>query len=493
MAEIYPADRTETNPDLPGWDPRLTEARNPRTTDIDLADARTIVAMMQAEDRAVPAAVESQAGAIARVIDELSERFRRGGRLIYVGAGTSGRLGVLDASECPPTFGTDPDLVQGIIAGGVTALVRSSEGAEDDPAAGAAAVRDATVGRDDFVLGIASSGTTPYVRGALSEARARGAGLGFLSCSAPPDDVRALDPVLITPLVGPEVVAGSTRLKAGTATKLVLNAVTTGAMIRSGKVFGNLMVDLRARSAKLVDRGIRIVSHVCEVEPEAARVLLVRAGGSVKTAIAMQRLGLSRALAERALDAADGFLRVAIDRFGDRRFPYYEAYPAEPGWPDRTRIVTDLSGLTDRLARAFENGRGADAREDRVVGPPGGWTAAEHVAHLLAFEREAVLPRVVSALTLSDPTWDEWEPSESVDADRPFDEILDDLAAERARTVARLNDAPADALGVRARLGAETPTLYQFLRGIRQHDEAHALRIEQRVHPALLESREVAG
>ena len=271
MAGIYPTDRTETNPDRPGWDPRLTEARNPRTIDIDLADARTVVAMIQAEDRAVPAAVESQAAAIARVIDDVVACFRRGGRLIYVGAGTSGRLGVLDASECPPTFGTDPDLVQGIIAGGHEALVRSSEGAEDDPDAGVAAVREMGVSSRDFVFGIASSGTTPYVRGALAEARERGAALAFLSCSQPPEDVLGLEPTLITPLVGPEVVAGSTRLKAGTATKLVLNAVTTGAMIRSGRVFENLMVDLRARSAKLADRGIRIVSHVCRLEADAAR------------------------------------------------------------------------------------------------------------------------------------------------------------------------------------------------------------------------------
>lgn len=486
MAGIYPTDRTETNPDRPGWDPRLTEARNPRTAGIDVADARTVVAMIQAEDRAVPTAVESQAAAIARVIDDVAARFHRGGRLIYVGAGTSGRLGVLDASECPPTFGTDPELVQGIIAGGPAALMRSSEGAEDDPEAGVAAVRAAEVGPEDFVLGIASSGTTPYVRGALAEARARGAGLAFLSCSAPPDDVVALDPILITPLVGPEVVAGSTRMKAGTATKLVLNAITTGAMIRSGRVFENLMVDLRARSAKLVDRGIRIVAHVCRLEAEAARALLVGAGGSVKTAIAMHELQLSRALAERCLDAVDGRLRVAIDRFGARGVPFYEVYPARPGWPDRDRLLSDLAGVDKRLRRAREAGREVDERGDRTSVARDAWSASRHVAHLLEFERDAVLPRVAALVAEEGAVWSEWEAGEGSGESLPFEDAIEELATLRSRSVALVRDAPPGILDRRALLGDERPTLYQFLRGVRQHDEAHARRIEERVHPALV-------
>ena len=243
-------------------DPRLTEARNPRTTTIDREDAETIVRLIQAEDRAVPQAVASQATAIARVVDDVVARFQRGGRLIYVGAGTSGRLGTLDAAECPPTFGVDPSLVCGVIAGGPAALVKSSEGAEDAPEDGAEAIRELRVGPADFVLGIATSGTTPYVHGALVEAVTRGGGTGFLCCSEPPREIADLVDHLILPMVGPEVIAGSTRMKAGTATKLILNTITTGAMIRSGRVYENLMVDVRARSAKLVDRGVRMVVSV---------------------------------------------------------------------------------------------------------------------------------------------------------------------------------------------------------------------------------------
>ena len=321
------------------------------------------------------------------------------------------------------------------------------------------------------------------------EARTRQAGVGFLCCSAPPDDVVALAPILITPLVGPEVLAGSTRLKAGTATKLVLNTITTGAMIRSGRVYGNLMVDLRARSAKLVDRGIRIVSHVCSIDADAARRLLVEAGGSVKTAIAMRELDLSRALAERCLDAVDGFLRTAIDRYGAGEFPYYEAYTAEPGWPDRDRLLADLAGVGDRLRRAEENGRAVDARGNRVLVNPRGWAPAQHAAHLLAFEREAVRPRVTAALAAPDPEWESWEPADPGDGGASFDALVADLEAERGSTIAALRETSADVLGRRATLEHEHPTLYQFLRGVRQHDEAHARRIEQRVHPVLLEER----
>jgi N-acetylmuramic acid 6-phosphate etherase len=293
-------------------DPRLTERRNPRTANIDLATPREIVELLHAEDRAALDAVASQRDAIARAIELAEQAFRAGGRLFYVGAGTSGRLGVLDASECPPTFGTDPEMVQGIIAGGLPALVKSQEGAEDVVADGAAAMDERAVSPHDFVLGIAASGTTPYVRGALERAAARGARTGILACSPPADALLALVDVAILPLTGPEAVTGSTRLKAGTATKLVLNAISTGAMIRLGKTYGNLMIDLRAMSAKLVDRGERIVMEVGGVDRATARRLIADAGGSVRTAIVMQRRGLGRADAERALCEAGGVVRRVL-------------------------------------------------------------------------------------------------------------------------------------------------------------------------------------
>lgn len=297
---------------MPHLDSRLTEQRNPRTVSIDLASPLEIVDLIQAEDRTVPDAVATQREAIARTISFVEHAFRAGGRLFYVGAGTSGRLGVLDASECPPTFGTDPQMVQGIIAGGLDALVRSQEGAEDVAADGAAAIDVRDVGPNDVVIGIAASGTTPYVRGALERAKERGARTVILACSPPPDDVVERADVAILPLTGPEVVTGSTRLKAGTATKLVLNTITTGAMIRIGKTYGNLMVDLRAMSRKLVDRGERILIEVCGVTREDARALIAAAGGSVKTAIVMQKLGLTRVDAERALGEAGGVIRRLV-------------------------------------------------------------------------------------------------------------------------------------------------------------------------------------
>jgi N-acetylmuramic acid 6-phosphate etherase len=293
-------------------DPRLTERRNPRTADIDLASPLDIVDLINAEDRTVAEAVASQREAIARAVELAEAAFRAGGRLIYIGAGTSGRLGVLDASECPPTFGTDPSMVQGIIAGGLPALVKSQEGAEDVASDGAAAMDERGVGASDFVVGIAASGTTPYVRGALERAAARGASTAILACSPPPADLVARVDVAIVPITGPEVVTGSTRMKAGTATKLVLNTISTGAMIRIGKTYGNLMVDLRAMSQKLVDRGERILMEVCDVDRATARRLIDDAGGSVKTAIVMRKLGASRDVAERALRDAGGVIRRVV-------------------------------------------------------------------------------------------------------------------------------------------------------------------------------------
>ena len=282
-------------------DPRETERRNPRTASIDLASPLEIVDLINAEDRIVPDAVATQREPIARAIEIAEATFRAGGRLFYVGAGTSGRLGVLDASECPPTFGTDPEMVQGIIAGGLPALTRSQEGAEDIVGNGARAIDEHGVTEKDFVIGIAASGTTPYVRAALERAADIGAKTGIVACSPPPTEVLARVNVAMLPIVGPEVVTGSTRMKAGTATKLVLNMITTGAMIRLGKTYGNLMVDLRATNNKLIDRSQRIVMEVTGVSRPDAKILLDRADKSVKTAIVMHKKGVSREEAERLL------------------------------------------------------------------------------------------------------------------------------------------------------------------------------------------------
>src|SRR5256714_10628317 len=290
-------------------DPPQTERRNPRTASIDLASPIEIVDMINAEDQRVPVAVATQREPIARAIELAEATFRKGGRLFYVGAGTSGRLGVLDASECPPTFGTDPEMVQGIIAGGLPALTRSQEGAEDIVENGALAMDEHRVGDKDFVIGIAASGTTPYVRSALERAAALGASTGIVASSPPPADLVAKVDVTMLPIVGPEVVTGSTRMKAGTATKLVLNTITTGAMIRLGKTYGNLMVDLRATNNKLIDRSQRIVMEVCGVSRDEATKLLERAGKSVKLAIVMQKRGVSREEAAQLLADNGGVIR----------------------------------------------------------------------------------------------------------------------------------------------------------------------------------------
>ncbi len=291
---------------------RLTERRNPRTADIDIANPEQIVDLIAAEDAAVPRAVAMARKEIARAMEFVESSFRSGGRLLYVGAGTSGRLGVLDAAECPPTFGTPPEMVVGLIAGGSAALVKSVEGAEDDESAGAAAIDANHVGAKDTVVGIATSGTTPFVGAALRRARELGARTVFLTCADTPDEVREASEVIIAVLTGPEVVTGSTRMKAGTATKLVLNTLTTGAMIRLGKTYGNLMVDLQAWNQKLVDRGERIVMGVSSVDRAAARNAIVAAGGSVRTAIVMVRRGCSRAEAEALLREHDNHLRPIL-------------------------------------------------------------------------------------------------------------------------------------------------------------------------------------
>ena len=311
---------------------RLTEQRNPRSSRIDQLSTLEVVDLINAEDRMVAEAVAEERREIAHCIELVVECFERGGRLIYVGAGTSGRLGVLDSAEMPPTYGTDPVMVQGVIAGGYDALVRAREGAEDHPEDGAAAMDEREVGPDDFVLGIASSGTTPYVHGALARARELGARTGFLLCTYPSKELSRTHDVVIAPLVGPEVITGSTRMKAGTATKMVLNTITTAAMVRMGKVFGNLMVDLQVTCEKLRDRGERILMETAGVERPEAERLLNDAGGHVKTAIVMGAVGVDRAEARRRLDEAGGVItRVTGDLGGGDSVEGGErAEPEEP-------------------------------------------------------------------------------------------------------------------------------------------------------------------
>lgn len=293
-------------------DVRLTERRNPRTAALDTASPLELVDLIGAEDASVPRAVAGARDEIARTIELVEAAFRANGRLIYVGAGTSGRLGVLDAAECPPTFGTAPEMVVGLIAGGYRALVRSVEGAEDDLDAAIAEMDGQRVRANDVVLGIAASGTTPYVRAALGRAQALGAHTVFLSCTPPPALMRDTCDICITVTVGPEAVTGSTRMKAGTATKLVLNTITTGAMVRLGKVYGNLMVDLQASNEKLVDRSERIVMESTGVDRAAARAAIEAAGGRVKAAIVMVRRGVNRAEAERLIQEAHGRIRPVV-------------------------------------------------------------------------------------------------------------------------------------------------------------------------------------
>jgi N-acetylmuramic acid 6-phosphate etherase len=293
-------------------DPRLTEQRNPRTERIDVASSLAIVDLLNAEDQTVAQVVHAERERIAQAIELVVTAFAAGGRLVYVGAGTSGRLGVLDAAECPPTFGTPPERVVGVIAGGYAALVKSVEGAEDDVNAGMAAMDTAQVTPADVVVGIAASGTTPYVRAALSRAQTIGAKTVIVSCSPPPRLLLDTCDVAIVPIVGPEALTGSTRMKAGTATKLVLNTISTGAMIRTGRAYGNLMVDLMAWSDKLKDRGLRIVMEACAVDRERARDAIAAAGGSVKLAIVMVKAGVDRDAAAARLERVGGVVRAVV-------------------------------------------------------------------------------------------------------------------------------------------------------------------------------------
>jgi N-acetylmuramic acid 6-phosphate etherase len=292
-------------------DSLLTEQLNPASRDIDARPTAEILGIINQEDHGVAPAVAAEIPRIAQAVDGIVEAIRKGGRLYYIGAGTSGRLGVLDAAECPPTFNVPPDLVQGIIAGGEAALARATEATEDDPSQGARDLLARGFRAGDVLVGIAASGRTPYVLGAVGAARRLGALTVGISCTPNSELGRAVD-IAITPLPGPEVVAGSTRMRAGTATKLVLNMISTAAMIRLGYVYGNLMVNVQPKNSKLADRARRIIAEASGVSHERASELLEAAGGSVRTAIVMARLGLDRASAEARLSKAGGRVSEAV-------------------------------------------------------------------------------------------------------------------------------------------------------------------------------------
>jgi N-acetylmuramic acid 6-phosphate etherase len=289
----------------------LTEQRLPESMLLDAMPLEEAIALLNTQDALAVAAVATQRRQIAQAVELCVAALSHGGRLIYFGAGTSGRLGVLDAAECPPTFRSDPRQVQGVIAGGQAAMFAAQEGAEDRAEDGADAVDAMQISGADVVMGIAAGGTTPFVHGALRQARRRGAKTIFLSCVGPTAVEEAVD-VVIRPLTGPEVLTGSTRLKAGTATKLVLNAISTLTMVRLGKVHENLMVDLRASNQKLRDRAVRIVRALTGLGRDEAMTLLDRADGHVKLAVLMHKMSLDAARARERLDAAGGRLRAAL-------------------------------------------------------------------------------------------------------------------------------------------------------------------------------------
>ncbi len=290
-----------------------TELRNPQTTKIDSLSTLEILQIISREDQLVAEAVAEELPHIAAAVDIITSRLIAGGRLLYIGAGTSGRLGVLDASECPPTFSTDPSMVVGIIAGGSRALTTAVEGAEDDEHQGIVDVQQQQLSSADTLVGIATSGRTPYVLSAMHYARSIGAATIGVACSA--DSLMADEAdVMITPVVGPEVISGSTRLKAGTATKLVLNMLTTTSMVKLGKTFGNLMVDLRATNSKLKARSIRIVQELTDLDSQAAHMLLASCDGELKTAIVSHQCQLDPAQARERLRRVDGHLRRALVR-----------------------------------------------------------------------------------------------------------------------------------------------------------------------------------
>ncbi len=470
------------------FDPRLTEHRNPRTRDIDLASPLEIVDLINAEDRTVPEAVRTQREEIAQAIEIAVESFRSGGRLFYVGAGTSGRLGVLDATECPPTFGVAPEMVQGIIAGGQAALTRSQEGAEDRAEEGAAAIDRAGVESRDLVFGIASSSTTPYVRGALARAAELGASTGFLCCTEPGPGMRELVDVCVVPLVGPEVVAGSTRMKAGTATKLVLNTITTGAMIRLGKVYQNLMVDLQAISEKLVDRSQRITMAVTGLTREQAAQLVEAAGGSVKVALVMAGASASRELALLYLSESDGFVRRALARAqaaleAENPYSLYPEAPPDEGALEALRSA--LRGLARQVGGTIE-GATDQALQRRAA--PTSWCAKEHIEHLVVCDELARM-RISAILSEDQPFLanrdDEAENraiGESGAESMPRSILLRRLSDGRAALAFLIEGVAASGLtrtGRHERYGLVS--VYQILRHLVWHDHRHLLSIRRLV------------
>ncbi|NIN72333.1 MAG: N-acetylmuramic acid 6-phosphate etherase [Gemmatimonadetes bacterium] len=462
------------------FDPRLTEHGNPRTRDIDLADALGIVDLINAEDAGVSGAVLAERERLAEAIEIAVECFKRGGRLIYVGAGTSGRLGVLDATECPPTFGTDPEMVQGIIAGGAAALTRSQEGAEDCVEDGVAAIDEAKVGPDDFVFGIATSSTTPYVRAALARAAERDARTGFLCCTEPGEEMRGLVDVCIVPLVGPEVIAGSTRMKAGTATKLVLNTLTTGAMIRLGKVYGNLMVDLQAWSEKLIDRSARIMMAATGCSREEALPCIDEAGGSLKLAVVMKGAAVNRGMASLYLAESDGFVRRALElaRAVDDSDDPYRHYPIAP--PDEASmelVRSALLGLLDSLSEIV-----SDLSDERLRERPEAkkWCVKEQIEHLRVADH-FFIGRITAILNEDEPLIadrdDEVENrkiSDSGARDAAIGELIGKFAESRTALSGSMEGAATERWSRVGRHEVFGPiSIYQLLRHCIWHDHRH--------------------
>jgi N-acetylmuramic acid 6-phosphate etherase len=291
-----------------------TERNNPATSNIDVASIREIIELIVEEDLTIVPAVRAELNHIEFGVRRITDAFRHGGRLFYVGAGTSGRLGVVDASECPPTFGVDPEMIQGIIAGGRDAMFRAQEGAEDSVVKGAEVLDEYSITTNDVVCGIAASGRTPFVRGAIDEARRRGIFTILVTTNSRQNlsSMKVVADCIIAPQVGAEVIAGSTRMKSGTAQKLVLNMLTTASMIHLGKTYGNIMVDLQLTNAKLVERAKNIIMTICEVDYHTASNSLIDADGHVKTALVMLLAGVDCAEAKKRLETANGIVRVAI-------------------------------------------------------------------------------------------------------------------------------------------------------------------------------------
>jgi N-acetylmuramic acid 6-phosphate etherase len=289
----------------------ISESQNPASLAIDLEDSLGIVSIINEQDHQVSLAITDELPNIARAVDRIVAQLQAGGRLIYIGAGTSGRMGVLDAVECMPTFGIDEDLVTAIMAGGKQAMFRAQEGAEDNADAGAMDLQNINMSTTDVVVGIAASGRTPYVLGALQYARQLGAATIAVSCN-PESAISQQADVAIAPVVGPEVITGSTRMKAGTAQKLVLNMLSTASMIKLGKTYHNYMVDVKTTNEKLLARGTRMVMEITGVSQQQAEQTLVQADNSVKTALYMILAGVDKTQAEADLSAADGFLRRAL-------------------------------------------------------------------------------------------------------------------------------------------------------------------------------------